>query len=69
MFICQNSEGVHANLLKWCMGTCSFGRMLKRYMVRKRLGTPAIEEWARRIEVNNDELSLFLALRIGYCYI
>jgi len=49
MFICQNSEGVHANLLKWCMGTCSFGRMLKRYMVRKRLGTPAIEEWARRI--------------------
>ena len=33
--------------------------------------TPAlqyIEEWARRIEVNDDEHSAFFALRIGYCY-
>jgi len=40
MFICQNSEGVHPYLLKCCRGTCSFVGMLKRYMVRKRLGTP-----------------------------
>jgi len=39
MFICQNSEGVHAYLLKWRSGTCSFVRMLKGYMVRERLGT------------------------------
>ena len=39
MFICQNSEGVHAYLLKWRRGTCSFVRMLKGYMVRERLGT------------------------------
>jgi len=28
-----------------------------------------IEKWARRIEVNDDEHSLFMALRIGYCYV
>ena len=26
-----------------------------------------MEEWTRRIEVNNDEYSLFMALGIGYC--
>jgi len=29
MFICQNSEGVHAYLLKCCRGTCSIVGMLK----------------------------------------
>ena len=42
MFICLNSEGVHPYLLKCCRGTCSFVRMLKGYMVRKRLGTPGL---------------------------
>jgi len=31
--------------------------------------TPDIEEWAQRIEVYDDEHSLFMALRIGYCYV
>ena len=44
MFICQNSEGVHPYLLKCCRGTRSFDGMLKGYMVRKRLGTPALDE-------------------------
>jgi len=44
MFICQNSEGVHPDLLKCCRGTCSFVGMLKGYMVRKRLGTPDPDE-------------------------
>ena len=26
------------------------------------------EEWARRIEVNDDEYALSATLRIGYCY-
>jgi len=34
MFICQNSEGAHAYLLKFCRGTCSSVGMLKGYMVR-----------------------------------
>jgi len=42
MLICQNSEGVHAYLLKCWRSTCSSIRMLKEYMVRKRLGTPAL---------------------------
>jgi len=42
MFICRNSEGVHAYLLKYCMGTCSSVGMLKGYMARERLGTPAL---------------------------
>ena len=45
MFICENSEGVHPYLLKCCRGTCSFVRMLKGYMVRKRLGTLAQTNW------------------------
>jgi len=44
MFIFQKSEGVHPYLLKCCRGTCSFVAMLKGYMVRKRLGTPALQE-------------------------
>jgi len=49
MFICQNSEGVHPYLLKCWRGACSFVRMLKGYMVRKRLGTPALDHnfWTR----------------------
>jgi len=43
MFICQNSEGVHPYLLKCWRGTCSFVGMLKGYMVRKRLRTPALK--------------------------
>jgi len=39
MFICQNSEAVHAYLLKCCRGTYSFVRMLIGYVVRGRLGT------------------------------
>jgi len=38
MFICENSEWMHPYLLKCCRGTCSFVRLLKGYMVRKRLG-------------------------------
>jgi len=44
MFICQNSEEVHPYLLKCCRGTCSFVGMLKGYMVRKRLGTPVLQQ-------------------------
>jgi len=33
------------------------------------LETHGIEEWAQRIEVNDDEHSLFMALRLGYCYV
>jgi len=33
------------------------------------LETPDIEEWTQRIEVNDDEDSLFMALRLGYCYV
>jgi len=43
MFICQNDEGVHAYLVKYCRGTYSSVGMLKGYMVRERLGTPGIE--------------------------
>jgi len=43
MFIWQNSEGVLPYLLKRCGGTCSFVGMLKGYIVRKRLGTPALD--------------------------
>jgi len=43
MFICQNSEGVHAYLLKCCRGTSSFVGMLKGFMVRERLGTPELD--------------------------
>jgi len=39
MYICRHSEGVHTYLLKCCRGTCSSVGMLKRYMVRERLGT------------------------------
>jgi len=44
MFICQNSEGVHAYLLKCCRSTYTFVRMLKVYMVRGRLGTREQEQ-------------------------
>jgi len=44
MFIRRNAEGVHAYLLKCRKGTCSSVRMLKGYMVNKRLGTPDITE-------------------------
>jgi len=37
MFICQNSEGVHAYLLKCCRGTCSIVGMLKGYMASEPL--------------------------------
>jgi len=43
MFIFQKSEGVHPYLLKFCRGTCSFIGMLKGYMVRKKLGTPVVD--------------------------
>jgi len=43
MFICRNAEGVHAHLLKCRRGTCSSVRMLKGYMVNKRLGAPALK--------------------------
>jgi len=43
MFICQNSEGVHPYLLKWCRGTNSFAGMRKGYNVRKKLGTPGLK--------------------------
>ena len=39
MFICQNSEGVHAHISKRLRGTCSSVGMLKGFMVRERLGT------------------------------
>jgi len=42
MFVIQKSEGGNPKLLKCCRGTCSFVGMLKGYMVRKRLGTPAV---------------------------
>jgi len=47
MFIWQISEGVHPYLLKCSRGTCSFVGMLKGYMVRKRLGIPALDSRAR----------------------
>jgi len=43
MFICRNAEGVHACLLKSRRGAWSSVRILKGYMVNKRLGTPALE--------------------------
>jgi len=49
MFICQNSEGVHPYLLKCWKGTCSFVGMLKGYMVRKWLGTPALKRVSYKI--------------------
>jgi len=39
------------------------------WLAGRSLETPAPEEWARRIEVTDDDLSLFTALRIGYCYV
>jgi len=33
------------------------------------LETPDIEESAQRIEVNDDAHSLFMSLRLGYCYV
>ena len=48
MFICRNSEGVHAYLLKCCRGTCSSVGMLKGYMVKERLGTPGLVHRRKR---------------------
>jgi len=42
MYICQIAEGEHTYLLKCWRGTCSSVRLLKRYMVRERLGTPEL---------------------------
>jgi len=44
MFICQNAEGVHASRLKRWRCTCSSVWMLKGYMARERLGTPALRK-------------------------
>jgi len=45
IFICRNAEGVHAYLSKcWRDAYASVG-MLKGYMVRERLGTPASKSW------------------------
>jgi len=44
MFIVRNSEGVHAYLLESFRGTCSSVGMLKGYVVRERLGTPALDK-------------------------
>jgi len=41
----SNAEGVHTYLLKCWRSTCSSVGMLKGYMVRGRLGIPALE-WA-----------------------
>ena len=52
MFICRNAEGVHAHLLKCRRGTCSSVRMLKGYMVNKRLGTPALKPVENLLELS-----------------
>jgi len=44
MFICPNTEGVHAYLSKRWRGICSSVGMLKGYLVKERLGTPALEK-------------------------
>jgi len=44
MFICRNAEGLRAYLLKCKRGACLSVRMLKGYMVNKRLGTPVVED-------------------------
>jgi len=75
MFICQNSEGVHAYLLKCCRGTCSFVGMLKGYMVRERLGTPVLDNTVFTFflflgsELVDTAPSLFTVTLISYCSI
>ena len=44
MLICRNAEGVHAYLSKCWKSNCSSVLMLRGYMVRKSLGTPALEK-------------------------
>jgi len=58
MFICQNSEGVQPYLLKCCRDTCSFVGMVKGYILRKRMGTPAlvIRYLARQLHSNINKL-------------
>jgi len=58
MFLCQNSEGVHPYLLKCCRGTCSYAGMVKGYILRKRIGTPAlvIRYLARQVHSNINKL-------------
>jgi len=42
MFTCQNDEGVHVYLVKCWRGAYSSVGMLKGYLARERLGTPAL---------------------------
>jgi len=51
----------------WRSGTRWQYGVPKWYEIVKRLGTTAMEEWGWNTEVNDDEHSLFMALRIGYC--
>jgi len=44
VLICRNAEGVHAYLSKCWKSNCSSVLMLRGYMVRKSLGTPALEK-------------------------
>jgi len=39
------------------------------YPTGRSLETPDMEEWAQRIEVHDDEHSLIMAWRLGYCYV
>jgi len=43
MFICRNSEGIHANLLKSYRGACSSVGLLKGTWSEKDWGTPVLE--------------------------
>jgi len=63
MFICQNSEGVHAYLLKCCRGTSSFVGMLKGFMVRERLGTPELD-WS-----HTERKQSQFSVKCNSCYI
>jgi len=52
----------------WKHHICSFVLLQRTffYYATKKI---SLREWARRIEVNHDEHSLFLGLRIGYSYV
>jgi len=49
MFIVRYSEEVHAYLLKCCRGTCSSVGILKGYMVKEMLRTPALVSCGHQI--------------------
>ena len=70
ILICWNAIGVHGHLSECCRGTWSFVGMLKGYMVRKRLGTPALAQSAEELGrwYGNWKL-LFLRPKSKYEYI